>query len=365
MIDNFPGRSRKIMPLVKTSLGGSIIDITDKKIEGLKTTGILSEVVKILKDCSPDICIAGGAVLDAVSLQPWGKNENTDLDFWMTVKDVDTSTEDLNRILKKCSGPHYTKFGVLFTKLQRQPVNIINIDKECLEDILLSFDTAACQVGLRVVEGKPQLLCTEGFLECMKTGKITWWNFAQGNIRRIRKYHNKKFALADHLLGLMSYSVNLKKYSPCQQTELKDCRDFVIGTASNSDYIQQEQSDLGKDTFSHVDNKCFRIKNGFTVTDGIIKAKLSDPWLDKATERFSKTTTQEEVKMIIPDNSTFFVTHNNYWKCKEFFSKPELVTRLENCSLQVYGCVRSKVCRKTDSCITYVYPHIIAMIENC
>lgn len=181
------------------------MNIAGMKIEGVDTdtSKILPEVVEVLKKCSRDVCVAGGAVLGAVTLKPWGCASTTsDIDYWLTVKNDESSVLDVDTIISTTDSSsrawsHHVFYG---RDSSGRSINIVNFKKNNLEEILSSFDNPASQVGIRVAgDGRVELLCSEDFIETMKTGLISWWNFASGSPARLVKYHCKGFKLAPHL----------------------------------------------------------------------------------------------------------------------------------------------------------------------
>jgi len=198
-----------------TVRGGTPLSITNDTIEGIKTSNILPELTELLKKCSPNICIAGGAVLDAVAKNGYGKSAFTDIDLWITGDDTVASEKDVRTIISWFgAGAYSIDKAVLHLKIVRRTsdglyttAQIINSGKTSLEGILGNFDIPCCQIGLRIVDGEPDLVCTPDFLECMSTGTIQWMYFDQGQLQmnRLNKYYNKNFSFAPHLELLRQY----------------------------------------------------------------------------------------------------------------------------------------------------------------
>ena len=195
--------------------GQQVVDIYGKQIDGLKTSDIMSDIMNLLMDST--LCVAGGYVLDAVSLKPYGKDEATDIDFWLLDKRSDLSYQDtVQKIIDwcECDIKNITIRGpIMYMKHTKynKDVQIMNTNYKSLDEIITSFDNPASQIGIQVGQ-TTRLLCTEDFLECMRTGIINWWNFDRGQLYRLSKYKTaKRFKLASYLQLLSTQSGELQK----------------------------------------------------------------------------------------------------------------------------------------------------------
>ena len=198
-----------------------IVYITGKNIDGLDTrlTDLCSYLKPLLNNpfVNEYICIAGGFILDAVSKRSYGHLlQQSDIDIWVLnnivsseSRNVSANNDIVSAICEWCQcGTNVlqnTSGSILYTKCKTtgREIQIINTELYTLEQILLSFDNPACQVGIKLTSShdldqslqglqRIQIVCTSDFLRCMEAGEIDWWN--SGNFDRLYKYGLKGFS---------------------------------------------------------------------------------------------------------------------------------------------------------------------------
>ena len=213
--------------------GQQIVNIANQVIDGLDTTeSCFKDIIDNVLSKSNNICVAGGYVLNTVSKYSYGHSKvdskyPTDIDYWITLPScssdsfgilTETDHEKLFKtVLDWCDASECCTFSASVTYMQHKcglPVQIINTDYKSLEEIILGFDNPASQIGIRVKDGALDILCTQDFLECIKTGIISWWRFDRSNLKRLVKYEEKGFKFAPYLDNICTFATD---YNSCNE----------------------------------------------------------------------------------------------------------------------------------------------------
>jgi len=305
-----------------TKHGSQIIDITNKVIPNLclDPTVVMTKIFDVLKKCSPNVCVAGGNPLNSCSTTKLGKNERTDIDFWLTFPEgaQTTAFNDTETILAEYGVKNYNLYHSVLTAGE---VQIINTNKTSLEDVIYGFDNASCQIGCRVVDGNPQILCTPEFLKCFETGRIDAWYFDTSDARtlkRLVKYLNKGFYIAPHL-----YKIARMFSSP-------HCPHYQGGTNFlSNEYRQYSVSEVRKYS-AGFNSKSVSDENHGRNIHSMLGEKLQD-----TTNYLCDTVVKQFINSSSPEFSVNFGLFND-WKISSSHKKNKFYISAKNKKLDSY-----------------------------
>lgn len=102
----------------------------------------------------------------------------------------------------------------MFSRKLNMELDIINLKAYNLSEIILEFDSPACQIGIQSNEHDDiEIICTNSFMECITTGIIHTWTFDRFRMSRIIKYKNKGFKFAENFDILFSEELNFEENS--------------------------------------------------------------------------------------------------------------------------------------------------------
>ena len=154
----------------------------------------------------PNMCIAGGSVLDCVSSHEkigHSKSSTGDVDIWI-LRSANTSHNPLNIIndLLSLINKDFIvgENGAMLSIAVREShynIQIINMNFWTPEEVLSTFDNSACQVAINHLG----VTCFNQLLYSMHTGKISW-NEEVPKPHRVNKYLNKGFKLDEKIIAV-------------------------------------------------------------------------------------------------------------------------------------------------------------------